>query len=173
MDTLIDFITGQSVNNIGTEETRQALERFLVEKKGFFKDDVLVDCPIKIAIGKAIYESKLDLVIEVNKVRFMAVKCAAGSLESWGREIISAARILEFHPLPVAMSSDAKNAMVWDALTGRKIGMGLEAVPDRGFCENYLKSHDLIPLPENKIHKEKIIFRSYDGMNVNRNPAVS
>ena len=33
--TLIDFITGRETPNIGAEENRQVVERFLVEQKGY------------------------------------------------------------------------------------------------------------------------------------------
>ena len=34
-DTLVDYITGKTVANVGAEANRQAVERFLVQKKGY------------------------------------------------------------------------------------------------------------------------------------------
>ena len=45
---ITDYITGKEVPNIGAEENRQALERFLVEEKGYFKEDIEVDVDIEI-----------------------------------------------------------------------------------------------------------------------------
>ena len=40
---LTDYVTGKEVPNIGAEENRQTVERYLVEKKGFSKQDIGVD----------------------------------------------------------------------------------------------------------------------------------
>jgi hypothetical protein len=34
-DVIVDFITGQSVPNIGAEVNRQQMERYLIETKGY------------------------------------------------------------------------------------------------------------------------------------------
>ena len=36
-----DYVTGKEIPNIGAEQNRQAVERFLVEKKGFSKQDII------------------------------------------------------------------------------------------------------------------------------------
>ena len=45
-ETLIDFISGRTVPNTGAEEHRQAVERFLVEQKGFARGDIEVDARV-------------------------------------------------------------------------------------------------------------------------------
>ena len=45
--SLIDYITGKEVPNVGAEENRQAIERFLVEEKGFAREDIAVDVDIE------------------------------------------------------------------------------------------------------------------------------
>ncbi len=35
---ITDFITGNKIPNVGAEENRQMVERFLVNKKGFSKE---------------------------------------------------------------------------------------------------------------------------------------
>ena len=95
-ETIIDFITGKDVPNIGAEEHRQAVERFLVEQKGFLKEDIEVDADIEMRVGGEPYRSQVDLVVSADggKTRFMAIRCAAGSLGSREREIVAAARLL-------------------------------------------------------------------------------
>ncbi|MEZ4551185.1 MAG: hypothetical protein R2860_10990 [Desulfobacterales bacterium] len=36
-DTMVDYITGKIVPNVGTEEIRQRVEKFLVEERGYSK----------------------------------------------------------------------------------------------------------------------------------------
>jgi len=49
--TLTDFVTGRLVPNIGAEENRQLLERYLVERKGYAREGIEVDVPIEMVIA--------------------------------------------------------------------------------------------------------------------------
>ena len=166
-DLLTDFITGKSVPNIGSEENRQQVERFLVEKKGFDRTDIEVDADIHLTIDGDDYRSHIDLVISVGGTRAMAIKSAAGSLDSWKREIVSAARLLARHQLPAAVVSDGNTAIVIDTLTGTDIGFGMEAIPSKEKVRTLIHSSGLHPLPQERLRKEMLIFRTYDMMNVN------
>jgi len=167
-EMLVDYVTGKTVPNIGVEEIRQRVEQFLVEEKGYLKEDVCVDADIEIDIDGSCYVSRLDLVIAVENNNFMVIKCAAGSLESREREVMSASRIFASSPIPYAVVSDSKTAVLYDAVSGKKTGEGLSAIPSRSEAGNFFKTHQPVQIPENRLKKEKIIFRSYDGMNVNR-----
>ncbi len=83
------------------------------------------------------------------------------------REIIAASRLLESHQIPRSVVSDGKTAIVLDTVSGKKIGEGLDAIPSKNEIKEKLSSLELIPLADKKIEKEKLIFRSYDVMNVN------
>jgi len=169
--TLIDFVTGREVPNIGAEENRQAVERFLVEQKGYSKEDIEVDAPIAIVIGGNVYRSLVDLVVAVDEVRLLVAKCAAGSLGSWERQTLAAARLLSDHQIPYAVVSDGKTARLMDSTTGKKIGEGMEAIPSRTEARLVLASVRLQPYPEERRERESLIFRTYDkeSVNVQRN----
>ena len=51
IDTVVDFITGREVPDIGAEANRQAFERALVELKGFSKEDIEVDVPLNLVVA--------------------------------------------------------------------------------------------------------------------------
>lgn len=99
--------------------------------------------------------------------RFFAIKCAAGNLDSREREIISAARILGDHIVPLAAASDGSNALVWDVETGRLSGEGLAAIPDKVTAARLSASMPLFSISEKRRSREALIFKSYDSMNVN------
>ena len=166
---LTDFVTGKDVPNIGAEENRQAIERFLVERKGYLKEDIQIDVDIEMTVAGESYRSQLDLVVTTDggKTRFMAIRCAAGSLGSREREIIAAARILDDCLIPLAVVSDGKTAIVLDTASGKKIGAGLDAIPSKEEAIKMLESLELQPFPALRREKEKLIFRTYDSENVN------
>jgi len=165
--TLIDFVTGREVPDIGAEANRQAVEQILVNEKGFAKSDIEVDADLELIIGEKSYRSQIDLVVSVDETRYMVIKCAAGSLASREREILAAARLLARYQIPVAAVSDGKTAIVLDTLSGRKTGEGLQCIPSREDARSQLKKITLQPLPAKRLEGEKLIFRTYDMMNVN------
>ena len=163
-----DYITGKQIPNIGAEENRQEFERFLIEEKGFLKEDIIVDKEISIKIKDEIYKSKIDLVIEISGTSFILVKCAAGSLGSRCRETISAARIIiPKYQIPYSVVTDGKTAIILDTVTGKTIDNGLNAVLSKKQAEEQKEKTTLVPYPEKKYEREKIIFRSYDATDVN------
>ncbi len=167
--TITDFVTGKEIADIGAEANRQAVERHLVNAKGFANKDIAVDVDISLNISGEQYQSKIDLVVSPDggKTRFMALRCPAGSLGSWEREILAAARLLEKYQIPLAVVSDGKTAIVLDTVSGKKLGEGLHAIPSKKEVLKKLKATTLHPFPEKRLEREKLIFRSYDSMKVN------
>jgi ABC-type bacteriocin/lantibiotic exporter with double-glycine peptidase domain len=153
---------------MGAEANRQAFERFLVTEKGYRPDEIEVDAPIRFEIDGELYESRVDLFVRIAGISLMAIKCAAGSLGSWEREILAAARLMEDRPVPLSVVTDAKTAIVMETVSGKKVGTGLNAVWTRSEARQKIDTLTTSPLPTERIQREKLIFRSYDSMNVNR-----
>jgi hypothetical protein len=57
--------------------------------------------------------------------------------------------------------------MVWDAVTGKEIGTGLAAIPARSELADRFANQAPAPMDPERLAREKIVFRSYDSMNVN------
>jgi hypothetical protein len=164
---ITDFVTGKEIPNVGAEENRQMVEKFLVNDMAYSKEDIAVDVDIEITVAGETYRSQIDLVVSLESNRFMAIKCAAASLGSREREILAAARLLAENQLPFSVVSDGKTAIVLDTVSGKKLGEGLNAIPSKAQAQEKLKEIALLPFPKDKREREKLIFRSYDSMNVN------
>ena len=166
---IMDYVTGREVPNVGAEENRQAVEKYLIDEKGYLKEDIEVDVDIAVTVAGEPYRSQVDLVVSPDggDTRFMVIKCAAGSLGSCEREIVAAARLLDEYQIPCAVVSDGRKAIALDTVTGKKIGDGLEAIPSRQEAIDALKERTLTPFPAERRDREKLIFRTYDIENVN------
>lgn len=162
-----DYLTGRPVPDVGAEANRQIVERLLVEQKGYGREEIERDVPIAVEIDGDTYHSRIDLVVGIDGRRLLAIKCAAGSLDSRQREIVAAARLLEERPLPLAAASDGADALVWDAADGHCLGTGLAAIPSRADLAARRAAPVPPPLDERRRAREGIVFRSYDSMNVN------
>jgi intergrase/recombinase len=164
---IIDFITGKEIPDVGPEANRQRVERVLVKQKGYAKEDIEVDAPLEVEIAEKVYRSSVDLVVSADGRRLMAVKCVPGSLGSREREIIAASRLLDNYQIPFSVASDGQTAIVLDTVSGKKLGEGLNFIPSKEEIKKSSALKRLVPLPEKRLEKEKLIFRSYDSMNVN------
>ncbi len=119
-------------------------------------------------IGGKAYSATVDLVVSVAGRRTMVIKCAPGSLGSREREAVSAARLLEkAYQIPLTVVSDGETATVIDTITGKKIDQGLAALPSREVAEKRSAETVFQVLAEGRCEREKLIFRTYDSMNVN------
>jgi hypothetical protein len=166
---ITDFVTGKDLPNIGAEENRQVIERFLIEQKGYLKEDLQIDADIEMKVAGEIYRSQLDLVISADggKTRFMAIRCVAGSLGSREREIVAAARLLDNYQIPFSIVSNGQTAIVLDTVSGKKTGEGMDAIPSKEEALEKLESLELLPFPKDRLEREKLIFRTFDSENVN------
>jgi hypothetical protein len=165
--TLIDFITGREIPNIGAEENRQVVERFLVEQKNYARQEITVNADLELTIQGEPYRSQVDLVVTVGRRRLMVITCAAGSLASWERQTVAAARLLGEVQVPLAVVSDGRTATVIDAVTGKSLGAGMEAIPSKEDALRELTSARFEPLPEERRAREALIFRTYDRETIN------
>nr|HID59621.1 hypothetical protein [Desulfobacterales bacterium] len=166
-DMLTDFVTGKQVPNIGAEENRQRVERFLVENRGYSKEDIEVDADIVFNIGDEQVRSNVDLVVRVQGKRFMVLRCVPGSLVSRERETLASARLLDSYQIPFSVVTDGKDAELLDTITGKVIASGMEAIPSKEEAIRRINEIDFLPFPKERLEREKIIFRSYDEMNIN------
>jgi len=167
-EILIDYITGHTIPNAGAEENRQQVERFLVEIKGYNRRDIEVDAEIILDMADEGYQSSVDLVVRMKGFSYMVIKCAAGSLSSREREVIAAARLLTAYQVPLAIASDGRTALVWDTVSGNRLGQSLDAVPSKTKAAESFNPATLVPLAAKRRSRQQLIFKSYDTMNLNR-----
>lgn len=165
-ESVVDRVTGVVLPNVGAEENRQRFERVLLEDKGYHREDIAVDRPIAVTVAGETYHSRIHLVV----CGCMAVKCAAGSLGSWEREILAAARLLADPPLKLALVTDGRDAILLETVGGKVIGEGLAAVPSRNDLPLLAARVPLRRLDSARRAREALIFRSYDAMAVNVAP---
>lgn len=168
--TLVDAVTGRAVANIGAEENRQAVARFLLEHRGYRREEITVDHPIEVTVRGVPYRSHLHLLVRVEGRAALAVCCVAGSVVSWERMALAAARLAAETVVPLAVVSDGRTALVVDAATGVRLGEGLEAIPSRAEWQDRFAAAPPARLDPGRREREALIFRSYDADRVNVPP---
>lgn len=167
---LTDAVTGRTVPNVGPEENRQAVERFLLEQKGYRREEIAVDHPIAITVQGVPYRSNVHLLVHAEGRPALAVCCVAGSTVSWERLALAAARLAADTIVPIAVVSDGRTALMLDGATGKRLGEGLEAIPSRAEWLSRFAGAEPIRLAAERREREALIFRSYDSDRVNLPP---
>ncbi len=167
-EQITDYITGREIDNVGAEASRQIFEKFLVQTKGYNKTDIQVDVPLTVVFKGEDYPSAIDLIVQVNDRPVMAVTCVAGSIGSYEREILAGARLVERDLVPFAVSTDARDAVIIETLTGKTVGKGLESIPSFKEAEKQLTQIKTSQLDPDKRAGEMIIYRSFNLEKINK-----
>ena len=159
-----DYISGKSVVDTDDERYRRKLARFMVEEKGYSKSDLESLSTIETLFSGQFVVSRIDLVVSLNKKRFMIIRYGPGSLVTRERPAIAAARVLDpTHQIPLAVVTNGEDAEVLDTFTGKAVGMGLEAIPDKDKALKLVKTLDFLPFPEGKKREREMrILNTFD-----------
>ncbi|MDA8432760.1 MAG: type I restriction enzyme HsdR N-terminal domain-containing protein [Nitrospiraceae bacterium] len=158
-----DFITGREITDTDDERYRQKLARFLVEVKGYEKDDVLPKRRIEMEIEGRRALSMVDFVVSVSGRPFMVIKYGPGSLVTRERPALAAARIMAGCEAPLTVVTNGEDAEVLDTVSGALLSTGIDSIPGRPAAEEMVrKTAGRPPLSAKQIEAEKRILSAYD-----------
>ena len=158
----IDYITGRTILDTDDERARQKVARFLVEEKGYSKDDIEVRREIPLNVDGNMATSKVDLVIRLADKAFAIIIFGPGSLVSRERSTLAAARLVESYEVPFAVVTNGEAAEVLETRSGRVIAEGLEAIPSKEEALGKIATLTFEKLPEKRLEKEERILYVFD-----------
>jgi hypothetical protein len=159
-----DFITGREITDTDDERYRQKIARFLVEERGYPREDIEVKRRIELDIeGKKIL-SMIDFVVRVEGRSFMIVRYGPGSLVTRERPALASARVLEPYQVPVTVVTNGEDAEVIDTATGGVMSTGIASIPSRDALLKRLPDTEFAPVPPARREAEKRILSAYDWL---------
>ncbi|MFO7761297.1 MAG: type I restriction enzyme HsdR N-terminal domain-containing protein [Thermodesulfobacteriota bacterium] len=159
-----DYVTGESVVDTDDERYRQELARFLVEEKGYSKDNLEVRQIIETNFSGFFVRSKIAVVVSHRNRRCMIIRYAPGSLVTRERPAIAAARVLDdSYQIPLAVIVNGEEGELLDTLSGRVIATGYEGIPDKAYIEENFAGLTFPAPPEGKKREKELrILNAYD-----------
>jgi hypothetical protein len=162
--TCVDYITGETIVDTDDERCRQDLAKFLVEKKGYAKNDLEPRLCIETLYNGQYVASTIDITVREDDKRFMILRFAPGSIVTRERSAIAAARVLEpSYQIPLVVVTNCKDAEVLDTYTGKVTRQGLDSIPDRKEAESLVRTLRFEPFDdEEKRDRERRILNAYD-----------
>jgi hypothetical protein len=128
--TIIDYITGDQIQDTTFEDLRQAIARILVEQRGYPKNRLRPKQRLAYVMDGEPFEKILDLVaVDPQGKPLLLVMFCPGGLVSYIRQYVAAARIVEDGPIPLLVVTDSKEAKLVRCCDGEILKEGFHAFP--------------------------------------------
>ncbi len=159
---LRDFITGKTLPDTHDERYRQKLARFLVEQRGFARQEIKTRRFITLNIDGRQEPAVVDLAVEIEGRCGMIVKYGPGSLVTRYRPALAASRLLAPYQIPWVVVTNGEEADILDGASGDLLGSGLAAIPPRDEVARTLASMAYNPISEKRRQGEARILYCYE-----------
>ncbi len=157
-----DFITGREIKDTDDERLRQRIAHFLVEEKGYAKEDIEVKRRIEMQIEGKKIRSMVDFVVMAEGTSYMVIKYGPGSLVTRERPALAIARILEEYEIPLTVVTNGEDAEVLETAKGEVVSTGIDSIPDKASLIEHYKDVALRRLPPEQIDAERRVLSAYD-----------
>ena len=137
---------------------REFIERFLLEEKGYSREDIETGIVLNIELGESAAAPVLDIVVRLKDKRLIAVKCAPGSVVSREMETLAMARILDDYQIPFCAVTNGREGEFLDTASGRVIGTSLRDIPSKGEILGRFGTLEFKPIPPKKVEQAKKVL---------------
>jgi hypothetical protein len=131
MGELTDYLTGRTLADTHDERFRQKIARHLVEVCGYEKNQIESGKQITVRAGAKTGLLKMDFLVGVAEKTAMMIRYAPGSLVTRRLPNLALSRIVFLYQIPVVVTCNGEDAEIIDCVTGKVIGQGFDAIPDK------------------------------------------
>ncbi len=119
-----DYLTGKEIDATTYEDFRQEIARVMVEEKGYPKQNIQSKARIELEIEGNKIVRYVDFVVLFDNRPFMVVTFCAGEVETYVRESISMARLIDNGPARFSLVTDTQKFILLYAKDGEIIKSG-------------------------------------------------
>ncbi|MEW5737017.1 MAG: type I restriction enzyme HsdR N-terminal domain-containing protein [Thermodesulfobacteriota bacterium] len=163
MGTLLDVLTGQTLDDTHDERYRQKIARLLLDK-GHPRQDISAQVPVVITnLGRS-FPCPVDFTVSARGRIAMVVRYGPGSLVTRQRAALSASRLVAPYQVPMVVVTNGEDAQILSGETGKVTAEGLSAVPDRSALEKIAESAAFAPVSEKRAEAERKILFTHDAV---------
>lgn len=159
---LVDFITGETLDDTHDERYRQKLAHLLVEKKGYLKKEIQSRFELVVAAGDRKAIIRVDYVIHLGGKTGMIIKYAPGSLVTRHRSALAASRLAAPYQIPIAVVTNGEDADILDGKKGNLLASGLAAIPAKSELKAKVEKATFSAITAERAEKESRILYCYE-----------
>ena len=162
MGKLTDYLTGRTLPDTHDEQLIQKISRFLVEEKGYSKNDILSRRKMALTVAGKTGSVPVHFIIRMEKAYFAAVIYGPGSIVTRQRPTIAVARLFADYVIPFCVITNGKEANLMDTKSGKVIGKNLSSIFSKEEALLLLKGIHLETLSGEHREKEQRILYAMD-----------
>jgi hypothetical protein len=162
MGELVDFITGKTIKDTHDERYRQKIARFLVENKGFQREEIEANRELYVKADEKCAIIKIDFLISVTEKCAMIVKYGPGSLVTRHRPALAAGRLIAPYQIPLVVVTNGERADILDGKTGKVLGSELEQIPSHKELTIQIDQFPFIPISQQRAEWESRIVYAFE-----------
>jgi Type I restriction enzyme R protein N terminus (HSDR_N) len=159
---LVDFLTGETLQDTHDERYRQDLARLLVEELAYSKEDIEPRCDLMVQAGGKRAIVKVDFQITLSGKTCMIVKYGPGSIVTRHRPALAASRLLKPYQIPTVVVTNGEDADVLDGRTGKLTGRGLDSIPSKIMLIETARNTGFEAISEKRVEVESRIVYAYE-----------
>lgn len=159
LGALTDVVTGKTLPDTHDERILQRIARFLLEEKGFFREDILPRQKLNLTVDGKTGVVTVHFILCPGSLCAAAILYGPGSVVTRQRPALAAARLIGPAIPLVCVITNGEAAIVMETVSGKTIGQGLAALPSRE--EALLLFQNTKPQalsPERREKEERILF---------------
>ncbi|MEW6117002.1 MAG: type I restriction enzyme HsdR N-terminal domain-containing protein [Nitrospirota bacterium] len=137
---------------------------FLLSRKRYAAGDMELNKEFKLDLPDISFCVTADFVLKIGDRSCIVIKCVMSSMESWERHSIAFCRVVEPYQIPYAVVTDSEHARVLDAIDGKIIAEGMDAIPDKDEAVRLFKDATFTPYPAERAEREKRILFAFEAI---------
>lgn len=159
---LVDFITGETIQDTHDERYRQKVARLLVTHKGFLKNEIEPRCELLVSVENKKAIVMVDFKINLFGRISMVLKYGPGSLVTRHRPAIAASRLIAPYQVPFVVVTNGKDADIMAGATGKIISSGLDSIPVRDELIDHIAVTQFNPISSDRAEMESRILYAFE-----------
>ncbi len=157
-----DYLTGESLEDTHDERYRQKIARFLVECRGYTKEEILTRNPLSVSADSRKGQLWVDFLVTVDDRIGMVVKYAPGSLVTRHRSTLAISRLVTGYQIPVVVVTNGETADILDGKTGRLIASGFNGILIRKDLSQLMARSNDSPISSKRAELEARIVYAFE-----------
>lgn len=159
---LVDFITGETIDDTHDERYRQRIARLLVEDKGYDKAEIASRGAISVSVDGRCARVPVTYIVAVQGRPAMLIHYGPGSLVTRHRPALAMARLADRQQIPVVVVTNGETADILDNATAKVLASGLDRVPDRQSLTAMMSTSPRQPLTPKRAELEARILMAFE-----------
>ena len=159
---LVDFLTGEKLEDTHDERYRQKLAHLLVEEKGYLKSEIEPRSDLLVKAGNKGAIVKVDFKVILSGKIWMIVKYGPGSIVTRHRPSLAISRLVASYQIPIVVVTNGEDAEILDGRSGKVIDAGLDSIPSRQALLKRFGAVQFEPIPMNHVEMESRIVYAYE-----------